>query len=51
MRRLAFPIHHGVERLMGRIGVFFANLTVHSKLSILHQSLAPDRAFSVGTNW
>ena len=34
MRRLAFPINHGVDRSMGRVGVFFANLTVHSKLSI-----------------
>jgi hypothetical protein len=34
-RRLAgFPIDHGVDRSMARVGVFFANFTVHSKPSI-----------------
>jgi hypothetical protein len=34
MRWLAFPINHGVDRSMGRVGVFFANLTVHSKRGV-----------------
>jgi hypothetical protein len=34
MRWLAFPINHGVDRSMGRGGVFFANLTVHSKRDV-----------------